>query len=296
MENFNDLAAFALVASEHSFTRAAAKMGVSQSALSQTIRQLEARLGLRLLDRTTRSVSPTQAGEQLLKTLAPRLEEIENALSSLKALREKPAGTVRINAGEHSAATLLEPRLRKVIAENPDIRIEIAADYGLMDIVAQRFDAGVRLGEQVARDMIAVRIGPDIRMAVVGAPDYFRRFAPPQTPHDLTAHNCINMRLPTHGGLLPWEFSKDGRDLNVRVTGQLIFNNLALRLNAALAGSGLACLPEDSVREAVARGELIAVLQAWCPYMSGYHLYYPDRRHPSPAFARVIEALRWRDE
>ena len=254
--NVNDLLAFLAVARERSFTRAAAKLGVSQSALSHTIRGLEARLGLRLLTRTTRSVSPTEAGERLLRTVGPRFEEIEAELAALSELRDKPAGTIRITAGEHAAEAILWPALAKLLPDYPDIKVEIVIDYGLTDIVAERYDAGVRLGEQVAKDMIAVRIGPDMRMAVVGAPSYFARRPRPKTPQDLTAHDCINLRLPTYGGLYAWEFEKGGRELKVRVEGQLVFNNIALRLNAALAGFGLAYLPEDQVQAHLADGRL----------------------------------------
>jgi DNA-binding transcriptional LysR family regulator len=293
-ENFNDLAAFAIVAKERSFTRAAAKLGVSQSALSQTIRGLEERLGLRLLTRTTRSVSPTEAGERLFQTIAPRFEEIDIELAALSELREKPAGTVRITAGEHPAISILEPALAKLLPDYPDIHVEIIVDYGLTDIVAEGYDAGVRLGEQVAKDMIAVRIGPDIRMAVVGSPSYFERHPPPETPQDLTAHNCINIRLPTYGGLFAWEFEKDGRELKVRVEGQLVFNNIGLRLSSALNGLGLAYMPEDQALTHVAEGRLIRVLDDWCAPFPGYHLYYPSRRHSSPAFALLADALRYR--
>ncbi len=292
--NLNDVLAFLAVARERSFTRAAAKLGVSQSALSHTIRGLEARLGLRLLARTTRSVAPTAAGERLLRSVGPRLDEIDAELAALSELREKPAGTVRITAGEHPAETVLWPALAKLLPDYPDIKVEIVVDYGLTDIVAERFDAGVRLGEQVAKDMIAVRIGPDMRMAVVGAPSYFARRKAPQTPQDLTAHDCINIRLPTYGGLYAWEFEKGGRELKVRVEGQLVFNDIALRLNAALAGFGLAYLPEDQVQSHLAEGRLIRVLADWRPAFSGYHLYYPSRRQHSPAFALLIEALRYR--
>jgi DNA-binding transcriptional LysR family regulator len=293
-ENFNNLAAFAVVARERSFTRAAAKLGVSQSALSQTIKGLEARLGLRLLTRTTRSVAPTEAGERLLLSVAPRFEEIEQEIAALSALREKPAGTIRITAGEHSAVTVLQPALAKLLPDYPDIRAEVIVDYGLTDIVAQGYDAGVRLGEQVAKDMIAVRIGPPMRMAVVGSPAYFANHPRPRTPQDLTRHNCINLRMPTYGGLYPWEFERNGRELNVRVEGQLVFNNIALRLNSALAGLGLAYMPEDQVLGHVTQGRLIRVLEDWCEPFPGYHLYYPSRRHASPAFSLLVEALRYR--
>jgi DNA-binding transcriptional LysR family regulator len=292
--DLNDLLAFVAVARERSFTKAAALLGVSQSALSHTIRGLEERLGLRLLNRTTRSVSPTQAGDRLLLAVGPRFAEIEAEVAALSELRDKPAGTVRITAGEHAANATLWPTLAKILPAYPDIKVEITVDYGLTDIVAERYDAGVRLGEQIAKDMIAVRIGPDLRMAVVGSRSYFERRKRPQTPRDLTAHDCINLRLPTYGGLYTWEFEKDGRAVNVHVEGQLVFNNIALRLNAALAGLGLAYLPEDQVQADIAAGRLVRVLADWCPPFPGYHLYYPSRRQSSPAFALLVDALRVR--
>ncbi|MGE4305532.1 MAG: LysR family transcriptional regulator [Novosphingobium sp.] len=293
-ENYNELAAFVVVARELSFTRAAAKLGVSQSALSQTIRALEERLGLRLLTRTTRSVAPTEAGRRLFDTLAPRFEEITQELASLSQLRDKPAGSIRINAGEHAAISILQPALRRIIPENPDVRVEIIVDYGLTDIVAGGFDAGVRLGDQVAKDMIAVRIGPDMRMAVVGSPDYFARHPVPHTPQDLTAQNCIGIRLPTYGGIFPWDLDKDGHEVNVRIEGQLVFNNISLRLSSALDGLGLAYLPEDQVLDHVQAGRLVRVMEDWCGPFPGYHLYYPSRRHTSPAFALLVDSLRYR--
>lgn len=293
-ENFNDLLAFVTVAREGSFTRAAAQLGVSQSALSHTMRGLETRLGIRLLTRTTRSVSPTQAGERLLKTVAPRFEEIEAELSALSELRDKPAGVIRITTAEHAANSVLWPKLAKFLPDYPDIKVEITIDYGLTDIVSDRYDVGVRLGDQVAKDMIAVRIGPDMRMAVVGSPAYFSRRARPKTPRDLGAHDCINLRLPTYGGLLAWDFEKGGDALNVRVEGQLVFNSSTPILKAALAGFGMAFLPEDLAREHVAEGRLKRVLDDWCPTFPGYHLYYPSRRQSSPAFNLVVDALRHR--
>lgn len=293
-QNVNDLLAFLAVARERSFTRAAAQLGVSQSALSHTIRGLEERLGLRLLTRTTRSVAPTEAGERLMLTVGPRFDEIDGELAALSALREKPAGTIRITAGEHSADAVLWPALAALLPRYPDIKVEIVIDYGLTDIVAERYDAGVRLGEQVAKDMIAVRIGPDLRMAVVGAPSYLAARPKPRTPQDLTGHSCINLRLPTYGGIYAWEFEKRGRELKVRVDGPLVFNNSALRVNAALAGLGLAYLPEDVVAPHVADGRLVRVLADWCPPFPGYHLYYPSRRQPTPAFALLVDALRYR--
>ena len=293
-ENLNDLTAFTAVARERSFTNAAAKLGVSTSALSHTIRGLEERLGLRLLTRTTRSVSPTQAGERLLRSIGPRLDEIDAELASLSDLRERPAGTVRITSGEHPAHTIVWPALQKLLPNYPDINVEVIVDYGLTDIVSERYDAGVRLGEQVAKDMIAVPIGPDMRMAVVGAPAYLAQRPAPKTPQDLTGHNCINIRLPTRGGVYVWEFEKRGREVKVRVEGQLIFNNIALRLNAVLAGFGLAYMPEDQVRPHIAAGRLVRVLDDWCPPFAGYHLYYPSRRQPTAAFALLVDALRYR--
>jgi DNA-binding transcriptional LysR family regulator len=293
-QNVNDLLAFLVVARERSFTRAAAQLDVSQSALSHTIRGLEERLGLRLLTRTTRSVALTEAGERLMRTVAPKLEEIDAELAALTELRDKPAGTIRITAAEHSATTILWPALAKLLPRYPDIRVEVNVDYGLTDIVAERYDAGVRLGEQVAKDMIAVRIGPDFRMAVVGAPAYFAGHPKPVRPQDLTTHRCINIRLPTYGGIYAWEFEKRGRALRVRVEGQLVFNNMALRKNAVLAGMGLAYLPEDQVGPHLADGRLIQVLADWCPPFPGYHLYYPSRRQMAPAFAVLVEALRYR--
>jgi len=293
-ENVSDLLAFLAVARERSFTRAAAKLGVSQSALSHTIRGLEARLGLRLLTRTTRSVSPTEAGERLLQTVGPRFEEIEAELEALSELREKPAGTIRITTGEHAAETILWPKLVKLLPEYPDIKVEIIIDLGLTDIVTERYDAGVRFGEQVAKDMIAVRIAPDMRMAVVGAPSYFAKRPPPKKPQDLVGHNCINVRLPTYGGLYAWEFEKDNHELKVRVEGQLVFNRLAQILDAALAGFGLAYVPEDLAEPHLAKRRLKRVLENWCAPFPGYHLYYPSRRQSSPAFALVVDALRYR--
>ncbi|KIU47269.1 MULTISPECIES: LysR family transcriptional regulator [Bradyrhizobium] len=292
--DINDLIAFLAVARERSFTRAAARLGVSQSALSHTIRALEERLGVRLLTRTTRSVAPTAAGERLLHGVGPRFEEIEGELAALSALRDKPAGTIRINAGEHAAETILWPALAEFLPRYPDIKVEVTVDNGLADIVAERFDAGVRLGEQLAKDMIAVRIGPDFRMVVVGAPAYFRQRERPKRPQDLTQHACINIRLPTLGGIYAWEFERRGRPLKVRVDGQLVFNSAALRIKAALAGLGLAYVAEDQVRAPLAKGQLIQVLDDWCVPFPGYHLYYPSRRQSAPAFALLVETLRLR--
>jgi DNA-binding transcriptional LysR family regulator len=294
--DFNHLQAFILVARERSFTRAAAQLGVSQSALSHTIRGLESRLGVRLLTRSTRGVSPTEAGEKLYAELEPHYEAIEAGLNALGEARDKPAGTIRITTHDHAAGTILWPKLSKVLAGYPDIKVEISINYGLIDIVAERFDAGVRSGDQVAKDMIAVRISPDMKRAVVGSPGYLSSRPLPRTPQDLTRHNCINMRLPTYGGLAPWEFTKDGKDLQVQVEGQAIFNTTPQKLQAALDGAGLATLPDDMVREHVAAGRLQRVLEDWCPTFAGYHLYYPSRRQASPAFALVLDALRYRPD
>jgi DNA-binding transcriptional LysR family regulator len=293
-ESLDDLAAFLAVARAGSFTQAAPALGVSQSALSHTIRGLESRLGVRLLTRTTRSVAPTEAGERLLHTVGPRLEEIAAEVAAVRDLRDKPAGTLRLTTAGHAAETLLWPKLAKVLPDYPDLKIEISVDYGMTDIVAERFDAGVRLGEQVEKDMIAVRIGPDLRMAVVGAPGYFARRPPPQSPQDLAGHDCINLRLPTHRELLLWEFARNGQAVNVRVDGQWVFSSSPPMRQAALAGFGLAYLPEDMVLEEVAAGRLMRVLDAWCELFTGYHLYYPSRRQSSRALAVVIEALRHR--
>jgi DNA-binding transcriptional LysR family regulator len=291
--SLDDLRALVAVARERSFTKAAAKLGVSQSALSQTIRELELRLGVRLLTRTTRSVSPTAAGERLLQTVAPRFEEIDAELAAIRELREKPAGTIRITATEHAADAILLPRLAKLLRAYPDIKVEIIIDYGLTDIVAQRVDAGVRSGDQVAKDMIAVRIGPDMRMAVVGAPSYFRTRPEPKKPQDLMHHICITLRLP-HGGLYAWEFEKSGRELRVHVDGQLTYNTTAQELNAALAGLGLPYVPEGMAQPYLTKRRLKRVLEDWCLPYSGYHLWYPTRRQSSAAFALLVEALRYR--
>ena len=292
-ETLADLIVFLAVARERNFTRAAAQLGVSQPALSRAIRALEARLGVRLLTRTTRSVAPTEAGERLFQTVGPHFDGIDAGLAALTAMREKPAGSLRITSVEHASDTILAPALARLLPNYPDIRVEILNDYGLTDIVAARYDAGVRLGEQVAKDMIALRIGPDFHQALVGAPSYFARRQQPVTPHDLTAHACINLRLPTSGGLWSWPFVKDGRDLKVRAEGPLAFNAIPLILSAALAGLGLAYLPEDVVQQHVTAGRLVRVLADWSPLMTGYHLYYPNRQ-PSPAFALLVEALRYR--
>jgi len=281
-------------AEARSFTRAAAKLGTSQSAVSHTIKRLEARLGLRLLTRTTRSVAPTEAGERLIETLRPALDDIDERLAALSALREKPAGTIRINTSEHAAEMVLWPRLTRFLRDYPDIKVELAIEHGFTDIVAGRYDAGVRLGEQVARDMIAIPIGPEMRMAAVATPEYFARRKKPKTPQDLAAHECINMRFTTSGGLYAWEFEKNGRELKVRVEGQLAFNNGGLCLKAAMDGFGLAFVPEDRILAHVREGRLVRVLSDWCAPFPGFHLYYPSRRQHSPAFALLVEALRYK--
>ena len=292
-DTINDLQAFLAVAREQSFTKAATKLGVSQSALSHTVRGLEAQLGVRLLTRTTRSVAPTPAGERLLTTMGPLLDEIEAGMAALSEFRDKPAGTIRITTGEHAAHTVLWPALERLLPDYPDIKVELDLNNGLTDIVAGRYDAGVRLGEQVAKDMVAVRIGPDARMAVVGAPSYFASRPRPRTPEDLTSHDCINLRMQS-GGLLTWEFEKGDREVKVRVEGRLVFNSTLMALEAAVAGYGLAYLLEDRVQACLADGRLVRVLADWCPPFSGYHLYYPSRRQPTPAFALLVDALRYR--
>jgi DNA-binding transcriptional LysR family regulator len=292
--NLDQLVAFIAVARARSFTAAAAKLNVSQSALSHTIRELEERLGVRLLTRTTRSVSATEAGERLLQNIGFRLDEIESEVEALREFRNKPAGTIRITATEFAIDTLLLPKLTPVLKAYPHVKVEMIVDYGLTDIVAQQYDAGVRSGEQVAKDMIAVRIGPDMRMAVVGAPSYFKERAEPKKPQDLIGHNCINLRLPTHGNVYAWEFEKGSRELRVRVEGQLTFNGTAQLMNGALAGCGLAYVPEGLVEEHIEKGRLRRVLADWCQPYSGYHIFYPSRRQSSAAFALVVDALRHR--
>jgi DNA-binding transcriptional LysR family regulator len=294
-DRLGDLAAFVAVAQERSFTRAAARLGVTQSSLSHIVRRLEARLGLRLLSRTTRSVAPTAAGERLLRTLRPAFDEIETGLAALTELRDKPAGSIRLTTGEHAAEKILWPVLEKFLLEYPDVQLEISIDNGLTDVVAERFDAGIRLGEQVARDMVAVRIGPDLRMAAVASPAYFARHVPPRTPQDLARHRCINLRFQTSGGLYAWEFAKAGRELKVRVDGQLTFNAPPMLLRAARAGLGIAYVFEDLATADIAAGRLVRVLADWSPPFAGYHLYYPSRRQATPAFALLVEALRYRE-
>jgi DNA-binding transcriptional LysR family regulator len=295
-DGYGDLLAFIQVARHGSFTRAAAQLGVSPSALSHAVRALEARMDVRLLTRTTRSVSTTEAGARLFESIAPRFEEIDADLTAVTEQRKKPAGTVRITTAEHAANSVLWPKLSKVLPDYPDITVEVTVDYSRSDIVSERYDAGVRLGDEVAKDMIAVRIGPDMRIAVVGAPAYFTGRREPKTPQDLAEHNCINLRLPTHGGLLPWDFKKGKREVKVRVTGQWIYNSISPIIRASLAGHGLAFVPDDLVTDDLKQGGLIRVLDDWCQPYPGYHLYYPSRRQSSGALAVIVEALRYRPE
>jgi DNA-binding transcriptional LysR family regulator len=290
--NLNNVAAFVVVARERSFTRAAAQLGLSQSSLSHTISALEAKLGMRLLTRTTRGVSPTEAGERLLATVGPYCEGIESELASLSEERDKPAGTIRISSHDHAVRTILWPKLSRLLRTYPDLKIEFAIHYGLIDIVAKRLDAGVRVGDQVAKDMIAMRISTDFNMTVVGSPSYFAAREMPLIPQDLTEHSCINLRLPTHGGLYAWEFEKEGQELSVHVQGQVILNTSPEIVTAALEGYGLAYIPQDVADRHIAAGHLVQVLEAWRPTYPGYHLYYPSRRNASPAFLLVLDALR----
>lgn len=293
-ENLGDLSAFASVAHEGSFTKAAARLGVSQSALSHTVRRLEERLGVRLLSRTTRSVAPTSAGEKLLRTLEPALTAIDRELRSLGDLRDVPAGKIRINTSQHAAQTVLWPKLAPFLREYPQIEIELSVDSGFADIVEGRFDAGVRLGEAIDKDMIAVRIGPDLRLVIVGSPEYFKQAGTPKEPGDLASHECIGMRFKTAGSIYAWELSKKGRDLNVRPHGRLIFDSTTQIAKAAIDGFGLGFVMEDEVTDAIANGQLIKVLEDWCPSFGGHHLYYPSRRQPSAAFSLLVDALRHR--
>lgn len=294
-DTFNDLLAFVHVAREGSFTQAAGRLGVSTSAVSHAVKGLETRLGMRLLTRTTRRISMTDVGERLYANVAPRFEEIDAEVAAVAEMGDKPSGTLRITSAEHAVDNVLWPKLAQVLNDYPDIHIEITVDYALSDIVSQRFDAGVRLGDQVARDMIAVRISPDLRMAVVGSPDYFVRHSKPKTPHDLSKHNCINLRLPTLGGVLPWDFDKHGKEIKFRVSGQLVFNSTTAIVRATLAGYGLAFVPEDMVLEHIAAGRLLRVLGDWCQPYPGYYLYYPSRLHPSSVMSVVVDALRHRE-
>jgi DNA-binding transcriptional LysR family regulator len=293
-DELGDLVAFLTVAEERSFTRAAAQLGTSQSSLSHTVRRLEERMGVRLLTRTTRNVVPTDAGEQMMETLRPAINDIRSRIDALSAMRQRPGGTIRITSSRLPAQAILMPKVKRLMGDYPDINVEISVEQKFVDLVSERFDAGVRLGESIEKDMIAVRIGPELRMMVVGAPDYFARNPAPQTPYDLTQHNCINLRLPTLGGLYAWEFERDGRPVNVRVDGQFICNDVPMIIDAALDGLGLACLPEDHLAPLVEKGSLVPVLEEWCAPFPGYHLYYPSRRLASPAFALLVEALRYR--
>jgi DNA-binding transcriptional LysR family regulator len=292
--DLSDIAAFLAVARERNFTRAASQLGVTQSALSHTIRGLEERLGLRLLTRSTRSVSPTEAGERLIHSVGLHFEEIEAGIAALGSLRDRPSGTVRITASDHAIDSLLWPKLQPVLAEYPEIKVELIVDYGFTDIVAERYDAGVRYGEAIAKEMIAVRIGPDAEIGIVGSPSYFDEREPPLNPQDLLVHSCINMRMPTYGGLYAWEFDKEGQSVNVRVEGQLVFNTIQQIRRAALDGFGLAYIPLDLVQRDVDEGRLVRVLADWCEPFTGFHLYYPSRRQASPAFVAVVNALRHR--
>jgi DNA-binding transcriptional LysR family regulator len=289
-----DLGAFLAVARERSFTRAAAQLGVSPSALSQSMRALEEKLGVRLLTRTTRSVAPTEAGDRLIATLGPHLDEIEAGLAALSDLRDEPAGTIRLTAVDHAAETILWPALAEFLAKYPDVHVDLIVDNTLRDIVSERFDAGIRMGERVARDMIAVRIGPEIRMAAVATPSYFEKRGKPKTPQELAHHSCINMRFATLGNVYAWEFEKGSRELNVKVEGQLTVNDIAVIRQAALNGVGIAFIPADIAEPYIQAGELIHVLSDWTPPFPGYYLYYPSRRQQSPAFALLVEALRYR--
>jgi len=291
-DELGDLAIFAAVAEARSFTRAAARLGKSQSALSQSVRRLEERLKLRLLTRTTRSVMPTPAGEQLLSTFRPALGQIEAQLSALSELRELPSGSLRLTAGRHAVETVLWPALLRLNTRCPDIKVEVSIEPALTDIVTEGYDAGVRLGEQIARDMIALRIGPDLRRVVVGCPAYLAGHGAPTEPRDLTDHRCCSIRLPTSGGLYAWEFERAGRHVNVQVDSPFVLNDTRLLIDAALHGAGLAMVMEDMAAPLIADGRLVRVLEDWSPPLSGYHLYYPNRRHPSPAFAALLKELR----
>lgn len=291
--NINEMIAFLAVARERSFTKAAAQLGVTPSALSHSVRHLEERLSIRLLSRTTRDVSPTEAGERFMRSIGPHFEQIDAEIDRLSELRDKPAGNIRIACSDYVIDTIFRPMLRQFLRDYPDISVELFIDNGFTNIVEQRFDAGVRLGEALSKDMIAVRIGPDWRFTVVGTPDYFERRSKPETPQDLTNHSCINMRLTTAGGIYAWEFRKGERELNVRVEGQLVFNSVIPVLNAALDGHGLAYVPEDLTKSYLDSGELVEVLADWSPTWQGYHLYYPSRRQASPAFSAFVDAIRY---
>lgn len=294
-DELGDLIAFLMVAEERSFTRAAAQLGTSQSALSHTVRRLEERMGVRLLMRTTRTVTATEAGEQLMEALRPAFNDIQNRVDTVSSMRQKPGGTIRITSSRHAAETILMPVVKRLMSDYSEINVEVSVEQRLVDLVAERYDAGIRLGERVEKDMIAVRISPELRMVVAGSPDYFAKHGKPDTPHDLTKHRCINLRLPTLGGLYAWEFEHEGRPLNVRVDGQFICNDVPMIIDVALSGLGLTCLPDDHLGPLVRAGKLISVLDDWCPPFPGYYLYYPSRRLPSPAFSLLVDALRYRD-
>lgn len=294
-DEMSDLIAFLAVAEERSFTRAAARLGTSQSAVSAVVRRLEERLDVRLLTRTTRAVSPTEAGQRLVDTLRPAFDGIEAQLTSLDDMRSRPSGTIRLTASRHAARLIVLPVANRLMAEHSEVNIEIAIDSRFVDIAKEGYDAGIRLGESVDKDMIGVRISPDMEMVVAGSPEYFAAHPKPETPHDLTEHACINLRLPTLGGLYAWEFGKNGRPLNVRVEGQFTCNDPDLVVDAALAGRGLVCLPSDHLGPHVKAGRLVRVLADWCPPFAGYHLYYPSRRQPTSAFRLLVDGLRWRD-
>ena len=292
--DFNQLTWFQAVAEERSFTRAAARLGVAQSTLSHTIKQLEANMGIRLLNRTTRNVAPTVAGERLLQTLAPRIAEIEGEIAALSELRDKPSGTVRLTLSEHALESVVWPKLEPVLRDYPDITVELSLDNMFRNIVEEGYDAGVRLGESVEQDMIAVRIGPDWRLIAVGSPEYFAAHGKPQHPRDLLHHRCINIRHERSGSLYAWEFEKDGTELRVRVDGQLTFNETRSMIEPVINGYGIAYIPESTAEHHVASGDLVQVLDDWSPYFDGYFLYYPSRRQNLPAFQVIVEALRYR--
>ncbi|MCF6116552.1 LysR family transcriptional regulator [Mesorhizobium muleiense] len=292
-DEFSEMRAFLEVARERSFTRAAAKLGVTRSALSHTIRAMEERLGVRLLSRTTRDVAPTATGERLVESIEPHFESIAAGISAISALRGQPSGRIRVVCPDDAVNLVFRPRLPAFLRDYPDINVELIVDNGFTNIIERQFDAGVRLGEAIARDMVAVRIGPDVGYCVVGSPDYFARRGAPKSPQDLTDHNCINLRLPSSGALYAWEFRKNGREFSVRVDGQLTLNNIAPALDAALDGIGLAYAPKDLVQPYVVSGRLEEVLADWCPTFQGYHLYYPSRRNQSPAFAAFVAAFRY---
>jgi len=293
-ENLHDLMLFVEIAREQSFTKAAAQLGLSQSALSHAMRNFEKRMGVRLLARTTRRVSTTEAGERLMQNVIPLIAEINQRLAEIRQMGNEISGTIRITATEHAAETIVWPKIRTLLGRYSDLKIEVSIDYGLTDIVRERFDAGVRIGEQIAKDMVAVRIGPDISMAVVATPAYFEKHGRPQQPSDLVNHNCINLRLPTKGGLYVWEFEKDGHEIRVRVNGQLVFNTMPQILMACRQGFGIAYVPEEVIMPEIESGRLVRILKGWCPFFSGYHLYYPNRRQHTAAFSLLVDTLRYR--